>query len=486
MKKIFTLMIAAVMVFAGCSKDSDGGDDIGSSPIPNNTITVVVENGSSYSGQIDVVKLMMYSAAPDYEITSLSYAGGSFTVNLPASVEDKYLLGFDVPSGVTISNRNVKERPAYFEAWKSGQPVGHIYHGFGASNAGGYLLYVDGDVSITGTGARNGYSTEYRVNAKKGWNMVYESDESTGVRLITTEAPAGAKWYFLEDVESLPEEPSLPIDENGKIISRLTIVGNPDSPDEDNRRDRVIEFGYDSQNRLETLSEVFDDNDNVIRFVYAGNTVSATGIGYSEAGGSVGEGGEDGSGDVIEGPVYHGVTSVVAQLNGSGYITSATLTTVWDNDRPTDTSFHTATYDAGGYLTGAVFDYHDGDYTSHATYTFTWTAGNITRVTQTNGNYSYYSTAQYDNSPNKANLDVNWIVYDDGNFSFDEMGLFAMAGLYGKHNANLVTQTEEHSDGRYGYGYNYSYQFDSDGYVTQYTTTPSDSGRSTVHKITYR
>jgi hypothetical protein len=278
--------------------------------------------------------------------------------------------------------------------------------------------------------------------------------------------------------------------ESGKIISRITIVGNPDSPYEDERQDRVIEFGYDSQNRLESLSGVFDDNDNVIRFVYSGNTVSVTGIGYPETGGSVGEGGEDGSGDVIEGPAYHGETSIVAQLNGSGYITSATLTTVWDNDLPTETTYHTATYDADGYLTGAVFDYaDDAGNTNRTTYAFTWTAGNLTRVTKTNSSgYSSYSTAQYNASPNKANLDVNWIVYDDENLAFDGMGLLPLAGLYGKGSANLVTQTESHSDWG-GYGSNYSYQLDSDGHVTQCTTTPLEPDRGStgsVYEIAYR
>jgi hypothetical protein len=215
MKNIFTLMIlAAAIAFAACGEDEGGkGDDGGSSAIPNNTVTVAVENGASYSGEIDTVKLVIERGGM-HVIASFPYSGGNFTITLPASVDDEYLDPMDMddlPSGITTSNRDVKGGAAYLYAYKSGQLVGDIYRGTAQSERYfyGYLLYLAGDVSITGTGTDGDYTTEYRVNGKKGWNMWYTTrGTNLTSRLVTTEAPTGAKWYFLEydePVEKVPD-----------------------------------------------------------------------------------------------------------------------------------------------------------------------------------------------------------------------------------------------------------------------------------------
>jgi hypothetical protein len=209
---LFTMMIAAA--FAGCSED-EGKDDTGDGgAIPNNTVTVAVENGASYSGEIDTVKLAIDQHGGSLVIASLPYAGGNFTITLPASVDDEYLDPMDMddlPSGITTSNRDVKGVPAYLYAYKSGQLVGEIYRGTAKSERYfyGYLLYLAGDVSITGTGTDGDYTTEYRVNGEKGWNMVYVTrGTNLTSRVMTTKAPAGAKWYFDEIFYTFPMQPS--------------------------------------------------------------------------------------------------------------------------------------------------------------------------------------------------------------------------------------------------------------------------------------
>jgi hypothetical protein len=178
----------------------------------------------------------------------------------------------------------------------------------------------------------------------------------------------------------------------------------------------------------------------------------------------------------------------VAQLNGSNYLTSSTWTTVWDHDLPDEVGFHTATYDVNGYLTGFTSDGVFGEGNMPRSYTATWTAGNLTRVQRS---ATIYSTAQYSTSLNRANFDLNWMVYEDQNFVGGFGSLFAIAGLYGKRNLNLVTQTIEHYD--YGNGISssrraYSYQFDSDGYVTQWTASAPDFPDDTpvVYNIMYQ
>jgi hypothetical protein len=189
------MMIAA----AAFACRDDGG------VIAGNTVTVAVENGASHNGQIDTVKLVIERGDDgNHVIASLPYGGGNFTVNLPASVNDSLLKPMEyLPAGITTSNRGVKGEFAFLYACKSGQLVGQIYHGTepgDGNNLDGYLFYLNGDVSITGT-RTHPYRTanEYRVNGKKGWNMLYITRcTNLTSRAVTTGAPAGAKWYFFK------------------------------------------------------------------------------------------------------------------------------------------------------------------------------------------------------------------------------------------------------------------------------------------------
>lgn len=278
--------------------------------------------------------------------------------------------------------------------------------------------------------------------------------------------------------------PTVPV--NGKKISRLIIPGDPNASDEGDRTDRVAEFGYDNQNRLVSVTGIYENSDNVIRFAYSGNTVTITGFAtiIEETVDC------DSDGNCEDGEVYIGTITVVGQLNNSGYFTSATRTVVWDHDLPNDVDTQTLTYDANGYLTGISFSYPGSDGESKTKhYTTSWTAGNLTEVRETT---TEYSIAQYNTIPNKANLDLNWCVYEDVNFSLDGCQLFAIAGLYGQRNLNMVSQTTEHynyGSGDNTYRRNYSnYQLDNDGYVTQWTCSDPDNHETTpvVYRVEYQ
>jgi hypothetical protein len=72
-------------------------------------------------------------------------------------------------------------------------------------------VYVDGDLSVTGT--ENGsdsweddgvtymetWTVKYSANLKKGWNLIYRKETEIGntyIEEITTTAPTGIKWHF--------------------------------------------------------------------------------------------------------------------------------------------------------------------------------------------------------------------------------------------------------------------------------------------------
>jgi hypothetical protein len=214
-----------VVALSSCDKNENEEEEAKSGAI-GNTLTVAVENGNSYNSRIDTVKLTSWdeSAHTDREIASANYANGGFTITLPETVSSQYLepitsLLYDydeegVPSGVTVSNSEVKiyDGADCFEAYKSSRNVGEIMLVINESyfEFYGVLTYVDGDVSITGTGTEtnNDYiyisedgvaypDIKYDVHLKKGWNIVYykEIDYDHLVEATTT-APAGVKWYF--------------------------------------------------------------------------------------------------------------------------------------------------------------------------------------------------------------------------------------------------------------------------------------------------
>jgi predicted nucleic acid-binding Zn-ribbon protein len=188
-------------------------DDDDNGSIPNNTLTVAVENGNSYNERIDTVKLEIYVNAnanvdgvQGYQTFAVAeYKNGGFTLALPESVDSRYLFSSkeeDTPDGVTISNVNVKTVEAEnLHVYKSGTRTGYLK--LKSGDWKGWLMYVDGDVFITGTGIypdrENRFTypitIKYSLNLKRGWNIVYQKEPENYWEMTTT-APAGAKWYF--------------------------------------------------------------------------------------------------------------------------------------------------------------------------------------------------------------------------------------------------------------------------------------------------
>jgi hypothetical protein len=203
-------------------------EEVPTSVVEDNTITVTVENGSSYNSKIDVVKAEIIVEDDDIEV-SAPYSNGGFTLKLPEPISDVNLEAAfededDYPEGVTVSNRNVKV--AYLdeiEGYKSNNYIGDFYN---ESSDGWELEYIysNGNVSVTGAGTEeyeydyNGdgeYEKErykYNMHLAKGWNIVYfkyiEKENNNYEYEVTTQAPASTiKWYFEDWSSYTPESP---------------------------------------------------------------------------------------------------------------------------------------------------------------------------------------------------------------------------------------------------------------------------------------
>jgi hypothetical protein len=194
-----------VVAICSCNKDEDE-NNAGNSVISNNTITAVVENGVNYNGKIDIVKAEILSGtgASGITLASASYGNGGFTLNLPANVDAQYLSDADelLPPGLTISNPNVKACVVGLNAYKSGSQT---RTGFFYTEIEGWegeeLIYADGNVNVTGShSAADGEISDFNLHLRKGWNMMYFKGDN-----ISTQVPAGAKWYLLDFSQSFDE-----------------------------------------------------------------------------------------------------------------------------------------------------------------------------------------------------------------------------------------------------------------------------------------
>ena len=219
-KKFNALLISAMActaLLATSCKDEEEKEP-GSSPV--STITASV-------GDIDVdtVKVLVWFEEEGNMVVlqSAPYANGGFSMTLPGSVDAKYLESMFEEGrmmSLNISNRSVKAAWADIYGYNSEVGGGSFYYekrvGQGEEEevvVYADLVYVDGDVVVTGTEARReeegdrtySWTTTYSVSLKKGWNFLYETGTEevspdgktkTYTSSYTTSNPGGLKWYY--------------------------------------------------------------------------------------------------------------------------------------------------------------------------------------------------------------------------------------------------------------------------------------------------
>jgi hypothetical protein len=213
----FVLLAALAITFTGCNKDDD--DNGGSTVISGNKITVTV---AGVGDKVDNVKAELYYEYThpeygyenyDYElIAEVEFKNNSFTVELPATIDSKFLHSvvdeYD-DEGVNISNPDAKVSwDLDFRAYKGDDRVGYFYYenNEGDNESYVWIVYADRDVSITGTykSEYSSYIQRYNVNLKKGWNYVsdvYIGEDKDGNYIYeeSSSIPAGVKWIFESD-----------------------------------------------------------------------------------------------------------------------------------------------------------------------------------------------------------------------------------------------------------------------------------------------
>jgi len=173
-------------------------------------ITAKVENASDFNGLTNV-KLTVETPEKNEVIATTDFRNGGFTLNLPETVEVKYLISVEEVWGfvgeITVSNKNAKLCLVNIEGYNSqDEHIAVFYYVKEKGNTFSLVIYfyTDSDVNISGTGKYTEDKIEYidvcSLFLKKGWNSVYvTSTVASSNKQVTTEYTSipieGLKWY---------------------------------------------------------------------------------------------------------------------------------------------------------------------------------------------------------------------------------------------------------------------------------------------------
>lgn len=208
------LFAVSAVCFAACNDNDDDDEEVTSAIT---SITADVENGSAYSELIDTVKAEieydLEGVRIPHTLASAPYGNGKFTINLPANIDDRYLVSGRFDDGIsTVSDPEVRSAIVLLlNTYKSGDYTSNVYYATNhnilkPSNTFSFasFLYADRDVIIKASHSEK--DEEWTENAnihlilKRGWNIMYttnvRSDESRVVtQTVTNRRPDGMKWY---------------------------------------------------------------------------------------------------------------------------------------------------------------------------------------------------------------------------------------------------------------------------------------------------
>ena len=198
-KKVHTIVLVAAIALCGCQKDSLKT----ASGAFNGRVTAKIENGASLNS---IISTVMVVNGPYIENNTLKgvYVGesdfknGGFDIELPAngfangymSIKKFFEDCLDVHEDLEYSDANVQVEDVDFLAFDADDYLrGYFIYGSSAKEEGrttGFFVYSKEDVTVTG-------GKNISVSLKAGWNRLCHSATS-----VTTKAPSGMKWFFLE------------------------------------------------------------------------------------------------------------------------------------------------------------------------------------------------------------------------------------------------------------------------------------------------
>jgi len=189
MKNLSALFATALFValsFVACKKDDNGG---GGSSTFDGKISGTIVNVPAGTGDFTMDAYYDNSTSSEFSTT---VHNGAFSMTLPTPPADMlYSVSEDMPSSMQMSDSNTLGTGIYFEA--EGTEVRCVSTDNPITQEIG-LLYVDRDVTITGSQSQMGFAMTYNVSLKKGWNKVLQTATATSVTWTTSSIPSNLVW----------------------------------------------------------------------------------------------------------------------------------------------------------------------------------------------------------------------------------------------------------------------------------------------------
>ena len=189
------ICLGVCCVFTGCKKDKNKIG--GSSPIT--TITATSIFNAADAADVAIVKLM----SDDYVVVTGEYSGNVFMLTLPTTVPATELMRLGTEQGLKVSDPDVvamtTESISCYDETESF--VGDFVSMKEESNdvyTMAMYWYVDGDVTVMGKVKLSEETDNYNLNLKKGWNMVYLTEDSANNYTLTTTPKSGMLWFFID------------------------------------------------------------------------------------------------------------------------------------------------------------------------------------------------------------------------------------------------------------------------------------------------
>lgn len=200
-KKITTLTIISVLLFAGCKKDNT----------PNKLepdsfsgrINATVENDNECRSIVSTVMAVSEASISNGNLYGVvhaeaNYRNGGFSINLPSSVLNQYLMDIDdfFEGELRISGKPKYSEPdarimyVEFLTFDSSEYLtGCFLYSNPEQTTVAIFVYVDMDVTVTG-------GSNVSVSLIRGWNRLYWSADK-----VTTKAPKDMEWIFSDDLD---------------------------------------------------------------------------------------------------------------------------------------------------------------------------------------------------------------------------------------------------------------------------------------------
>jgi len=195
MKKFSVYFATALLValsFVSCKKDDNGDGGGGGSSAFDGTISGKIVNPPAGIGDFTLGGYYGYIyGTPDISTT---VHNGAFSLTLTAPPAGKLSPFSDHYPGAQPSDPNVRMAEIDFGAGSYGGIICASANG----NLIAHFIYVDNDVTVSGTYNDVGLKLSYNMSLKRGWNKVLATWTSSSETYTTDNIPSNLVWQMEE------------------------------------------------------------------------------------------------------------------------------------------------------------------------------------------------------------------------------------------------------------------------------------------------